>query len=719
MERIFKTDLAGRELSVTIGKVAEQANGACLVRYGDTVLLVTATSSKKPREGIDFFPLSVEYEEKYYAAGKIPGGYIKREGRPSEHAILTARLIDRPIRPLFPDGYRNDVQIIASLLSNDSDASSQVAAMIGSSIALSISDIPFNGPIAAVQMGYINNEFIVNPTVDQLEVSDLNLTVAGTHEAIMMVESGANELSEDTMLEAILKAHDEIKKVTDFIVEIQNEVGKEKQTYTVFTTNEDVQNDINNNYKDLMIKAMNHPDKNERIKETDELVEKIKAELGEKYPDDSLSINAAIDQLQYNEVRRQILVDGIRPDLRQFDEIRSLSAEVGLLPRTHGSGLFSRGQTQVLSVATLGVGADAQIIDGMLDEYEKKYIHHYNFPPFSVGDTRPMRSPGRREIGHGALAERALIPVLPSEEDFPYTIRVVSEVLSSNGSSSQASVCGSTLALMDAGVPISKPVAGIAMGLVSGDDGRKVILTDIQGLEDHLGDMDFKVAGTKDGITALQMDIKISGIDRSILEEALAKAKVARFKILDVLTNAIAEPRENISKYAPRLIQMSIHPDKIREVIGPGGKVINQIIADTGVKIDIEDDGSVIIASVDSEMGEKAKKIIENIVKDVEEGEVYEGTVTKIMKFGAFVDVLNGKEGLLHISQIDHKRVNNVEDVLKVGDKVEVKVVGIDNDGKIDLSRKVLLPKPEGLDDEDQQERPRRQRFTRQRKEND
>ena len=719
MERIFKTDLAGRELSVTIGKVAEQANGACLVRYGDTVLLVTATSSKKPREGIDFFPLSVEYEEKYYAAGKIPGGYIKREGRPSEHAILTARLIDRPIRPLFPDGYRNDVQIIASLLSNDPDASSQVAAMIGSSIALSISDIPFNGPIAAVQMGYINNEFIVNPTVDQLEVSDLNLTVAGTHEAIMMVESGSNELSEDTMLEAILKAHDEIKKVTDFIVEIQKEVGKEKQTYTVFTTNEDVQNDINNNYKDLMIKAMNHPDKNERIKETDELVEKIKAELGEKYPDDSLSINAAIDQLQYNEVRRQILVDGIRPDLRQFDEIRSLSAEVGLLPRTHGSGLFSRGQTQVLSVATLGVGADAQIIDGMLDEYEKKYIHHYNFPPFSVGDTRPMRSPGRREIGHGALAERALIPVLPSEEDFPYTIRVVSEVLSSNGSSSQASVCGSTLALMDAGVPISKPVAGIAMGLVSGDDGRKVILTDIQGLEDHLGDMDFKVAGTKDGITALQMDIKISGIDRSILEEALAKAKVARFKILDVLTNAIAEPRENISKYAPRLIQMSIHPDKIREVIGPGGKVINQIIADTGVKIDIEDDGSVIIASVDSEMGEKAKKIIENIVKDVEEGEVYEGTVTKIMKFGAFVDVLNGKEGLLHISQIDHKRVNNVEDVLKVGDKVEVKVVGIDNDGKIDLSRKVLLPKPEGLDDEDQQERPRRQRFTRQRKEND
>lgn len=717
MERIFKTDLAGRELSVTIGKVAEQANGACLVSYGDTVLLVTATSSKKPREGIDFFPLSVEYEEKYYAAGKIPGGYIKREGRPSEHAILTARLIDRPIRPLFPDGYRNDVQIIASLLSSDPDASSQVAAMIGSSIALSISDIPFEGPIAAIQMGYINDEFIVNPTADQLSVSDLNLTVAGTHEAIMMVESGANELSEDQMLEAILIAHDEIKKVTEFISEIQKEVGKEKQEYVAFEINKEVESTINSEYRDLMIQAMNHPDKIERLNNTAELVEKIKNEMSEKFPEDGLSINSAIDQLQYKEVRRQILVDGIRPDLREFDQIRDLSAEVGLLPRTHGSGLFKRGQTQVLSVATLGVSADAQIIDGMLDEYEKKYIHHYNFPPFSVGDTRPLRSPGRREIGHGALAERALVPVLPSEEDFPYTIRVVSEVLSSNGSSSQASVCGSTLALMDAGVPIRKPVAGIAMGLVSGDDGKKVILTDIQGLEDHLGDMDFKVAGTRDGITALQMDIKISGIDRKILEEALEKAKVARMQILDVMQAAIEAPRENISKYAPRLIQMSIHPDKIREVIGPGGKVINQIIAETGVKIDIEDDGSVIIASVDAEMGEKAKAIIENIVKDVEEGEVYEGTVTKIMKFGAFVDVLNGKEGLLHISQIDHSRVNNVEDVLNVGDKITVKVVGIDNDGKIDLSRKVLLPKPEN--NEEEPERPRRQRYTRNRKEND
>lgn len=721
MERIFKTDLAGRELSVSIGKYAEQANGACFVRYGDTVLLVTATSSKTPREGIDFFPLSVEYEEKYYAAGKIPGGFIKREGRPSEHAILTARLIDRPLRPLFPEGYRNDVQIIASLLSNDPTCSSQVAAMIGSSIALSISDIPFNGPIAAVQMGYINNEYVVNPSADELEKSDLNLTVAGTHEAIMMVESGSNELSEDVVLEAILKAHDEIKKITEFISEIAREVGKEKQEYTVFEVKKEIEEKINSNYREAMIQAMNHPDKMERLKQSSELIDRIKDEMGEEFPDDRASISAAIDQLQYNEVRRQILVDGIRPDLRAFDEIRPLSAEVGILPRTHGSGLFKRGQTQVLSVATLGVSDDAQVIDGMLDEYEKKYIHHYNFPPYSVGDTRPLRSPGRREIGHGALAERALIPVLPSEEEFPYTIRVVSEVLSSNGSSSQASVCGSTLALMDAGVPIKKPVAGIAMGLISGDDGKKVILTDIQGLEDHLGDMDFKVAGTRDGITALQMDIKISGIDRSVLEKALAQAKVARMQILDVIHGAIAEPRKEISKYAPRLIQMSIHPDKIREVIGPGGKVINQIIAETGVKIDIEDDGSVIIASVDSEMGEKAKSIIENIIKDVEVGEIYEGTVTKIMKFGAFVDVLNGKEGLLHISQIDNKRINEVEDVLKTGDKVTVKVIGIDNDGKIDLSRKVLLKDSDSDDNQDKSEgqQHRRQRYTRDRSKND
>ena len=700
MEKIFKTDLAGRELSVSIGKYAEQAAGACFIRYGDTVLLVTATSSKKPREGVDFFPLSVDYEEKYYAAGKIPGGFIKREGRPSEHAILTSRLIDRPIRPLFPEGYRNDVQVIAELMSYDPDCSSQVAAMIGASIALSISDIPFNGPIGAVQIGFIDKKYIVNPTVEESDKSDINLTVAGTHDAIMMVEAGANEVSESEMLEAIMIAHEEIKKITEFINEIVKEVGKEKQAYTPFEIDHEVKEKINAEYKDAVVKAMNHADKIARVKETDELVDKIKTEMIEFFPEKMNSIAAAIDEMEYNEVRRQILVDGVRPDMRDFDEIRPLSAEVALLPRTHGSGLFKRGQTQVLSIATLGVGDDAQVIDGMLDEYEKKYIHHYNFPPFSVGDTKPLRSPGRREIGHGALAERALVPVIPSQEDFPYTIRVVSEVLSSNGSSSQASICGSTLALMDAGVPIKRPVAGIAMGLVSGDNGEKVILTDIQGLEDHLGDMDFKVAGTTEGITALQMDIKISGIDRIILEEALQKAKKARFTILDVINSAIDKPREDISPYAPRLIQMQIDPEKIREVIGTGGKVINAIIAETGVKIDIEDDGSVVIASVDSAQGLRAKEIIENIVKDPEIGEVYEGKVTKIMNFGAFVSILNGKEGLLHISQIDHNRVEKVEDVLKTGDDVTVKVIGIDKDGKIDLSRKALLPVPEGFVEE-------------------
>ena len=700
MEKIFKTDLAGRELSVSIGKYAEQAAGACFIRYGDTVLLVTATSSKKPREGVDFFPLSVDYEEKYYAAGKIPGGFIKREGRPSEHAILTSRLIDRPIRPLFPEGYRNDVQVIAELMSYDPDCSSQVAAMIGASIALSISDIPFNGPIGAVQIGFIDKKYIVNPTVEESDKSDINLTVAGTHDAIMMVEAGANEVSESEMLEAIMIAHEEIKKITEFINEIVKEVGKEKQAYTPFEIDPEVKEKINAEYKDAVVKAMNHADKMARVKETDELVDKIKTEMIELFPEKMNSIAAAIDEMEYNEVRRQILVDGVRPDMRDFDEIRPLSAEVALLPRTHGSGLFKRGQTQVLSIATLGVGDDAQVIDGMLDEYEKKYIHHYNFPPFSVGDTKPLRSPGRREIGHGALAERALVPVIPSQEDFPYTIRVVSEVLSSNGSSSQASICGSTLALMDAGVPIKRPVAGIAMGLVSGDNGEKVILTDIQGLEDHLGDMDFKVAGTTEGITALQMDIKISGIDRNILEEALQKAKKARFTILDVINSAIDKPREDISPYAPRLIQMKIDPEKIREVIGTGGIVINAIIAETGVKIDIEDDGSVVIASVDSAQGLRAKEIIENIVRDPEIGEVYEGKVTKIMNFGAFVSILNGKEGLLHISQIDHNRVEKVEDVLKTGDDVTVKVIGIDKDGKIDLSRKALLPVPEGFVEE-------------------
>lgn len=705
MENIFKFDLAGRELSVSIGKYAEQANGACMVRYGDSVVLVTATSSKTPREGIDFFPLSVEYEEKYYAAGKIPGGFIKREGRPSEHAILTSRLIDRPLRPLFPEGYRNDVQIIASLLSSDPDASSEIAAMIGSSIALHISDIPFDGPTGAVKVGYIDGEYVINPTMDQMANSRIDLTVAGTEEAIMMVESGSYEVSEDEILDAIMAAHEEIKKICRFIKSIRDEVGVEKQEYTPFVINECVYNKIESEYGQDLYDAMNNADKNVRVKLTDEVTERIKSDLIEEFPEESLSINAAIDKLLYKEVRREILEDHIRPDMRKFDEIRPLYAEAGILPRTHGSGLFKRGQTQVLSIATLGVGSDAQIIDGMNDEYEKKYIHHYNFPPFSVGDVRPLRGPGRREIGHGALAERALVPVIPSQDEFPYTIRVVSEVLSSNGSSSQASICGSTLALMDAGVPIKKPVAGIAMGLITDESGEQMqILTDIQGLEDHLGDMDFKVAGTRDGITALQMDIKIKGVSREILKQALAQANTARMQILDVIKGAIEAPRSDISEYAPRIIKMNIDPDKIRDVIGPGGKMINQIIAKTGVKIDIEDDGTVLIASNDAKMGSEAKKIIEDITKDVEVGEVYDGKVTKLMKFGAFVDVLNGKEGLLHISQIDHKRIEKVEDVFKVGDEVRVKVVGIDEDGKIDLSRKVLLPKPEKEDNDNESE---------------
>lgn len=710
MEKVFSMQLAGRELSISVGKYAEQAGGSCLVQYGDSVVLVAATSSKMPREGIDFFPLSVDYEEKYFAAGKIPGGFIKREGRPSEHAVLTSRLIDRPIRPLFPEGYRNDVQVIAELLSNDPDASSEVAAMIGSSCALSISDIPFNGPTGAVQVGYIDGEYVINPTLQQKEISDLQLTVAGTKEAIMMVESGSNEVSEEVMLGAILRGHEEIQKVVSFIEEIQSFVGKKKQEYTPFTINSAVYETIETQYAASLRAAMNHTDKRVRIEETERISERIRSEMLQEYPDERLSIMAAVDTLLKKEVRRQILVDKIRPDLRKYDEIRPLSAEVGILPRTHGSGLFQRGQTQVLSVATLGVGSDAQVIDGMLDEYEKKYIHHYNFPPYSVGDTKPLRSPGRREIGHGALAERALLPVIPSQEEFPYTIRVVSEVLSSNGSSSQASVCGSTLALMDAGVPIKKPVAGIAMGLITDESGNMAILTDIQGLEDHLGDMDFKVAGTRDGITALQMDIKISGINREILTRALAQAKVAREQILDVMAGAIAEPRAEISKYAPRILTLKIHPDKIRDVIGPGGKIINGIIAKTGVKIDIEDDGTVIIASVNEEKGKEAYDIVRDITRDVEVGDVYEGKVVKIMKFGAFVDIHNGKEGLIHISQLDHKRTEKVEDILNVGDMVKVKVIGIDADGKIDLSRKALLPKPEGESDNQDERSPRMNR---------
>lgn len=689
MERKFQLGLAGRELTITTGKVAEQANGACIVQYGDTVILVTATASKEPREGIDFFPLSVDYEEKLYSVGKIPGGFIKREGRASEKAILTARLIDRPIRPLFPNGFRNDVQVIATVLSVDQDNSPEIASMIGSSIALSISDIPFSGPIGAVNVGLIDGKFIVNPNSEERETSQLDLTVAGTKDAIMMVEAGANVVAEETILEAIFFAHDEIKRICDFIEGITKEVGKDKLEFEVFVPDKELEEKIIEYGTESLIEAINTVEKQEREEKIDEVSNKIFEHFIEEYPDNEADIKEVIDSIIKKEVRRLIL-EGIRPDNRKPDEIRPISCEVGILPRTHGSGLFTRGQTQVLTVTTLGASSDVQILDGLGEEESKRYMHHYNFPPYSVGETRPIRGPGRREIGHGALAERALEPVIPSVDEFPYTIRLVSEVLSSNGSSSQASVCGSTLSLLDAGVPIKASVAGIAMGLIKEEE-KTVILADIQGMEDHLGDMDFKVAGTREGITAIQMDIKIAGIDREILKEALKKAREGRLFILLKMEEAIASPRPELSKYAPKIFTMNIDPDKIREVIGPGGKVINKIIDETGVKIDIDDDGRIDIAAENAESGNKAIKMIEDIVRDVEVGEVYMGKVVKITSFGAFLEVLNGKEGLLHISNISKERVKRVEDVLKVGDEVMVKVTDIDKQGRINLNRKVLL----------------------------
>ncbi|MBU5426579.1 polyribonucleotide nucleotidyltransferase [Tissierella pigra] len=691
MERKFQYNLAGRDLIVTIGKVAEQANGACMVQYGDTVILATATASKEPREGIDFFPLSVDYEEKLYSVGKIPGGFIKREGRPSEKAILTSRLIDRPLRPLFPEGYRNDVQVIATVLSADQDNSPEIVAMIGSSIALSISDIPFDGPTGSVIIGLIDGKFIVNPNSEEREKSEIHLVVAGTKSAVMMVEAGANEVTEKVMLDGILKAHDEIKNLCGFIEEIKNEMGKEKKEYNLFKPNEEIKEKIVAFGRQKLIEAINTFEKQERLDNIDKVNKEIKDTFIEEYPESEQDINVVIEDMLKEEVRRLIVEEGIRPDNRKVDEIRPITTDVGLLPRTHGSGLFKRGQTQVLTIATLGAISDAQVIDGLGEEESKRYMHHYNFPPYSVGDARPLRGPGRREIGHGALAERALEPVIPSEDKFPYTIRLVSEVLSSNGSSSQGSVCGSTLALLDAGVPIKSPVAGIAMGLIK-EKGNVAILSDIQGMEDHLGDMDFKVAGTKDGITAIQMDIKIAGIDKPILEEALEKARLGRLYILGKMMETISTPRENLSKYAPKIYTMQINPDKIRDIIGPGGKVINKIIDETGVKIDIDDTGKIFIASVTQEGGETAIDMINKIVKEVEPGEIYLGKVTRITNFGAFIDVLNGKEGLLHISNIARERVNKVEDVLAVGDEVLVKVMEIDNQGRINLSRKVLLP---------------------------
>lgn len=697
MEKIFNYKLAGKDLKITTGKVAEQAGGACLLQYGDTVILATATGSKNPRDGIDFFPLSVDYEEKMYSVGKIPGGFIKREARPSEKAVLTSRLIDRPLRPLFPDGFRNDVQVITTVLSVDQEDSPEIIAMIGSSIALSISDIPFDGPTGAALVGLVDGEYIINPNSEQRSQSDLHLIVAGTEDAIMMVEAGSNEVSEKTVLDGILFAHEEISKICKFIKEITLEVGKEKRAFTVSKPEEELEEKIIAYGKDKLTDAISTFEKQERQANIDKVTEDILATFIEEYPEDKKGILEVVDGIVKSEVRRLILEEHVRPDSRGLNEIRKITSEVGLIPRTHGSGLFTRGQTQVLTIATLGTSSDAQMIDGLGDDESKRYMHHYNFPPYSVGDTRPMRGPGRREIGHGALAEKALMPVIPSVDEFPYTIRLVSEVLSSNGSSSQASVCGSTLSLLDAGVPIKSSVAGIAMGLIKTDD-KVAILTDIQGMEDHLGDMDFKVAGTKDGITAIQMDIKISGINREILEEALEKARMARLFILGKMEETIAAPREELSDYAPKIFTMQINPDKIRDVIGPGGKIINKIIDETGVKIDINDDGKISIAAENAQSGNEAMKIIENIVKEVEAGELYLGKVTKITNFGAFLDILNGKEGLLHISQIAKERINKVEDVLKVGDELLVKVMEIDKQGRINLSRKVLLEEEEKED---------------------
>ncbi|SCY12203.1 polyribonucleotide nucleotidyltransferase [Alkaliphilus peptidifermentans] len=694
MVKTFNTEIGGRPFSVEVGKIAELAHGACTVKYGDTVVLVTACASKGPREGIDFFPLSCDYEERSYAAGKIPGGFIKREGRPSEKAVLTSRLIDRPIRPLFPKNYRNDVQVIATVLSVDQDCPSDMAAMIGSSVALSISHIPFQGPTGSVNIGMIDGEFIVNPTSQQRVKSSLNLVVSGTKDAIMMIEAGANELTEEQILDAIMFAHDEIKKVVSFIEEIVAEVGLPKEEVLPSVSNDELEAEVKAYATDKLVSAIQTFEKQERIENIDNVKEETQAYFAEKYEEKSKEIANILSKIIKEQIRRMIVHEGIRPDDRKPDEIRPIWSEVGILPRTHGTGLFTRGQTQVLTVATLGALGDVQILDGIGEEEEKRYMHHYNFPPYSVGETRFMRGPGRREIGHGALAERALEPVIPSKEEFPYAIRLVSEVVSSNGSTSQASVCGSTLSLMDAGVPIKKMVAGIAMGLVKEDD-KVAVLSDIQGMEDFLGDMDFKVAGTDDGITAIQMDIKIAGIDRPILQKALEQARVGRLHILDKMRETITEPRKELSPYAPKIIQLKINPDKIRDVIGTGGKIINKIIEETGVKIDIENDGTIYIAAPNQESGNQALKTIENIVREPEVGETFKGKVIKIMNFGAFVEILPGKEGLVHISNLAHERVNKVEDVLETGQEIDVKVIEIDPQGKVSLSRKALLPKPE------------------------
>lgn len=692
-ERIFTTEVAGRKLTIETGKYAQQAGGSCIVRCGDTAVLVTATASAKPREGIDFFPLSCEFEEKMYAVGKIPGGFIKREGRPTEKAVLTSRLIDRPLRPLFPKNYRNDVQVIATVLSVDQDIPPAVYAMIGSSVALSISDIPFAGPTAAVVVGMVDGEYILNPTLEQMEASRLNLTVAGTKDAVMMVEAGAKELSEDEMLEAILFAHEEIKRICAFISDIQAEIGEEKQVIAPEEHDEDFDAKVTETVKERVEWSLDTFDRYERETRQEQIKQEAFEAFGEEDPEKIKRIDAIIYDLTKQVVRRKITQQGVRPDGRKTTEVRPIWSEVGILKRPHGSGVFTRGQTQVMTILTLGSMSEVQSLDGLSPEHCKRYMHQYNMPPYSVGETRMMRGPGRREIGHGALAERALEPMIPDEETFPYALRLVSEVISSNGSTSMASVCASTLALMDGGVPIKKPVAGVAMGLIKDTENDSVtILTDIQGLEDFLGDMDFKVAGTKDGITAIQMDIKIKGIDREILTRALAQAKEGRMYILGKMMETIDQPREHLSEYAPKIVCFTINPEKIGEVVGPRGKTINKIIAETGVTIDIEDDGKVYICTPDQEAADQARKMIEGIVKEIEVGEVYLGKVVRIMPFGAFVELLPGKDGMVHISKLARERMEKVEDVVNIGDDILVKVIEIDDKGRINLTRKDLLP---------------------------
>ncbi|ANY71011.1 polyribonucleotide nucleotidyltransferase [Paenibacillus sp. BIHB 4019] len=684
--------LGGRKLVLETGRLAKQANAAVTVRYGDTVVLCTVTASKGPKD-LDFFPLTVNYEERLYAVGKIPGGFIKREGRPSEKAILSSRLTDRPIRPLFPEGFRNDIQIANIVMSVDQDCSPEMAAMIGTSAALAISDVPFNGPIGGVSVGRVDGQFVIIPTVEQEQKSDIFVVVAGTKDAIMMVEAEANEVPEDVMLEAIMFGHDEIKKIVATIEQLQAIAGKEKMEVTLHAVNEEVNAAVRAFASARLVEAIRIPEKHERQDAIDAVNADTVAHFEEVYaetPELLGDVKEVLYDIVKEEVRRLITHEKIRPDGRAPEEIRPIECDVAILPRTHGSGLFTRGQTQALSICTLGPLGDVQILDGISPEETKRFMHHYNFPPFSVGEARPLRPPGRREIGHGALGERALSKVIPSEADFPYTIRLVSEVLESNGSTSQASICASTLAMLDAGVPIKAPVAGIAMGLIK-DGEHFSILSDIQGMEDHLGDMDFKVAGTAEGVTAIQMDIKIDGIDRSILEQALEQAREGRMHILGKMTAIISEARPNLSQYAPKILTLRINPDKIRDVIGSGGKIINKIIEETGVKIDIEQDGMVYIASSNEEMNQKAKAIIEGIVKEVVIGEIYLGTVKRIEKFGAFVEILPNKDGLVHISQLANERVAKVEDVIAIGDQITVKVTEIDQQGRINLSRKAVL----------------------------